>query len=1753
MIPHTKTLDLSCRPRPFPFHMSASSLTRQRLSMTAATWVGTVLLLLMTTNVLSSGIQSGPAMDNTFAGAMVYDSSTSHVYLSGLTNDASGWLFGEGSDGDGSTTQSHCFIAQVNVNAWNWNVGTTLAATSMCPAMTLLDKTLYNMKENLFVAGNSESGGFGYDATPSSGATGDEPLMMTAFGTLVERSTRTGSTVGSLVTTAVTPLSDSSRIEYPQFVISHARNIYSINLASLDIQENEDATQSGSSSNLLRQLPYGSSFDMTVRKLLLEQEEFLGIPSGSASMVTQWVKEFPLNMESSSTTSVGPRVYIGGALIMPNDDQQLLIVGSTRGSGPAYGSTVMTDEDGFMTVLDLQYGGIVRTERFGTDKPDVIMGVCEDPNDPSYVFLTGATQGTASTTIEDEGALKPPDGSLSGFVTRVSVDQLIPEWTRQWGARMPNNNGAVTGAFAVGCSVREGVLYVAGGVEKGAGIIQGKNILSSNGKDDIWAAALDTATGNQLWIQQIGTDGHDRLSRHGGVVASIHGSLMLYGDTTGSFFRTKTDDATDVFFMVLDSENGNFAPLGSPVPPPTQIPTPATSSPVALPSSPPVPFSPKASQLSDRIYTGAMTFDSRHNQAIITGQSVSGSDSKCFLSYFNMTTGLLSKPLRQRTRACSSIAYSPLEDTVYLGSTDKPTNFAATGNPNMVLLGLLMKIDLIADGAESSALTLLEDAISQYPVQVVVHPNQDVIFVAMDASDSSSSSGNADDGRNVPHFTNQRPYGSNFYCVVERYSLAADTNELVLDWTKQWRIDEASENVRTSDMVLAGNILIVVGSTRGTSANGPFGEASNAGDVDGFILKMDPISGELVGTNGHRSSTRLDSINHMDDWVLGVCTDVFDESAIYVVGKSQGKVRDLSDAEQPPEGTTHAFVAKVKIETLTAEWLQHFTMQANQDVLAQAAAYGCAVTTDNLVYVAGVIEDGAKMDDASVAPGAAKDDVFVVQLDGRSGEVNWIQQVGSDQSDHLAKGGGISVDNDGNAIVYAETSGSMFAEWRGDMEEHVEAVVFTMSKKDGSYADLYVPGIPPVASPVMDPSPVDDQADSMAALQTGPDVGPTYAGGMFYSPFTNSLYLTGATYGGFSVAGSQTTAADSSCFFGVVSLPKLEWIERDVYGDSAAPEACSALSVTSAGDATTAVVVGSTEDGGLLTGLGSNDAKQYGMVLDIASIDGRFELQGGALMDEEQVQYPVAVEAVDSTAWVVSMTARETTVNPDFTKTSTRERPNLTAGGIHKFGAKYRIAIDKYDIQRSESANVGGVLETSMRLQWRKPFETADQESVYVSDLITVRDGSVLVMVGSTKASKKAVDMDGIMAKIDTDEGTFVSGPSSGDRAVAYFSSVTGRDDWLLGACSDPDDPNAFYVVGATQGKMEQNADRSRNDVTVHAVVAKIHVDKLTAIWTKQFSVTHASGSDEQGAAASAYGCDVINGAGAMYVAGTVENGAVMDQGDQESAGRDDIFVAKLLTKDGNLAWMKQVGSNGDDRIAHGGGVKVDANGNAVVYGDTNGSFFRDRSSDGDSSDYSDLFMMIFNQADGSHRDPIQAGPTTKLPSDTSTPQEWYPNGVSLVGSTLKLISFAIIALAMFVIAAFCFCCGRHQARKRAERRKASVYLYLQGFDVQDIDLRRSPAGGWHGTYLHRLAYGINDAADGGGLQDVDDSSTSTYESTLLTHSSLVRDSLFMDTMSPPSLGVDSRDKPTDPLEYDNLVPRSYEDRSNSLKMKEII
>ena len=58
-------------------------------------------------------------------------------------------------------------------------------------------------------------------------------------------------------------------------------------------------------------------------------------------------------------------------------------------------------------------------------------------------------------------------------------------------------------------------------------------------------------------------------------------------------------------------------------------------------------------------------------------------------------------------------------------------------------------------------------------------------------------------------------------------------------------------------------------------------------------------------------------------------------------------------------------------------------------------------------------------------------------------------------------------------------------------------------------------------------------------------------------------------------------------------------------------------------------------------------------------------------------------------------------------------------------------------------------------------------------------------------------------------------------------------------------------------------------------------------------------------------------------------------------------------------------------------------------------------------------------------------------------------------------------------------------ARKRAEENENATFEYLQNFDVEDVDLRRSPTGGWHGTYLNKLAYGVDDPEIEGPMPEV--------------------------------------------------------------------
>jgi hypothetical protein len=76
-------------------------------------------------------------------------------------------------------------------------------------------------------------------------------------------------------------------------------------------------------------------------------------------------------------------------------------------------------------------------------------------------------------------------------------------------------------------------------------------------------------------------------------------------------------------------------------------------------------------------------------------------------------------------------------------------------------------------------------------------------------------------------------------------------------------------------------------------------------------------------------------------------------------------------------------------------------------------------------------------------------------------------------------------------------------------------------------------------------------------------------------------------------------------------------------------------------------------------------------------------------------------------------------------------------------------------------------------------------------------------------------------------------------------------------------------------------------------------------------------------------GSDIVRGAGYVHIAGNNEKGAVIVNEDDplQSFGNDDVYVSMFDTETGDTVWVMQVGSFGNDRIAHGGDITCDKNG----------------------------------------------------------------------------------------------------------------------------------------------------------------------------------------------------------------------------------
>ena len=543
--------------------------------------------------------------------------------------------------------------------------------------------------------------------------------------------------------------------------------------------------------------------------------------------------------------------------------------------------------------------------------------------------------------------------------------------------------------------------------------------------------------------------------------------------------------------------------------------------------------------------------------------------------------------------------------------------------------------------------------------------------------------------------------------------------------------------------------------------------------------------------------------------------------------------------------------------------------------------------------------------------------------------------------------------------------------------------------------------------------------DKFIALQTGPDVGPTYAGGMVYDPTSNSIFVTGATYGSFSNLGFQPFSK-SACLFGVVGLPHLVWKQRETYGTEEAPEACNAVALKPAmGDFSTlysgALVVGSTEEGGFMTDLGAHrPAEQYGMVMDISLKNRKYQFIGGAVLRENKINFPVAIETDEDyqKAFVATISAPQSKVSPDLGKVKKRKYPNLTNGGIKEYASTFSMDVVAYDFLKS--GDHPSYEQHTLQHKWSRAITDSDGEPFTVTNMITPENEEVLLIVGNSRRRTTGGDVDGFIGKFSPSDGYNQGG--------TYFGSSMGKDDWIMNVCEDSNNGDYFYIVGATKGSVDITVARS--DSSAHAFVAKIDLKHLTQVWVRQLAVKPRAGTSGN---AIALGCDVIPGDELMYIAGNVENGATIDFPGTTARGQDDIFVAQIYTSDGSLRWIEQIGSNGNDRLAHSGGIAVNANKNAVVYGDTTGDFFRSREKTEDAQS-SDLFVIVLNGSDGSHQAPL-VGPPRLSSAITS-------NGGKIFGTVVLVL--AVVGMLAF------FCRHRKRTRKEGEslRRMCVLFFY---------------------------------------------------------------------------------------------------------------
>jgi hypothetical protein len=300
---------------------------------------------------------------------------------------------------------------------------------------------------------------------------------------------------------------------------------------------------------------------------------------------------FNSGIDLKSTLPKTSTIMPTGMINLNPNGKSYEIAGYIKGSAPR-------EWKGFLpTSTDNDYDGFVAGIRYPSTRPtwqgitirfsstetnpqldDYIHDICDDPSDEKSFYVVGSSKGTMPTgTLQPDNSDTLPyttfpyinDDILSGWVSKIDSTTRTVLWTTQ-----------IYGSYnteAFGCHVipdDPSLMYIGGTVFSSgeimyvshgpnAAVSQSSSSGNSAGQDDVWVAQLDTSIGSLKWVKQFGSSGNDRISRTNGVQADIEGDCIIYGDTNGELYRTKSIDETnagysDIFIVKLDKIDGSY-------------------------------------------------------------------------------------------------------------------------------------------------------------------------------------------------------------------------------------------------------------------------------------------------------------------------------------------------------------------------------------------------------------------------------------------------------------------------------------------------------------------------------------------------------------------------------------------------------------------------------------------------------------------------------------------------------------------------------------------------------------------------------------------------------------------------------------------------------------------------------------------------------------------------------------------------------------------------------------------------------------------------------------------------------------------------------------------------------------------------------------------------------------------------------------------------------------------------------------------